>query len=96
MPRSKSKEMKKNHIPIYYRTKTQIVGKDRFVYGMHSGIAFQTQNFPCSQSFKNFPSSALFPGENYKHTIVYKFWIRAGNPSKWVKKNKQELDKMKQ
>lgn len=92
--KTKIHEKIRNKIPSYYENKPHIVGKDRAVYKMHGGIAFQTQNFPCSENFKKFPTSILNPGENYKHTIIYKFWIRAGNPSKWVKKNKQEIEKM--
>lgn len=90
--KAKTHDKIRNKIPSYYENKSHIVGKDRTVYKMHSGIAFQTQNFPCSENFKKFPTSVLNPGENYKHTIIYKFWIRAGNPSKWIKKNKQEME----
>lgn len=91
--KSKNEQINRNKIPIYYEKKNHIVGKERTAYKMHSGIALQTQNYPCSPNFKNFPSTVLNPGENYRHSITYKFWIRAGNPSRWVKKNKNELDK---
>lgn len=87
------KEIKKNEIPSYYKEGLEIIGKERAIYRMHSGIALQTHNFPCSENFKNFPSSVLNPGENYKHTITYKFWIRAGNPNRWIKKKKHEMEK---
>lgn len=82
-----------NKYPTYYETKDEIIGKDRTTYKVHSGIAFQTQNYPHSNKFRNFPSAILYPGDNYKHTITYKFWVRAGNPSRWIKKNRNELEK---
>lgn len=91
---SKNLDNKRNKIPVYYENKSHIVGKDRTLYKMHSGIAFQTQNFPSLEHLKKFPISILNPGENYRHTITYKFWIRAGNPSKWIKKNKNEMEKL--
>lgn len=90
---NKSKESTSNHYPIYYETKAEIVGKDRTSYKNHSGIAFQTQNYPYSDKFRQFPSAILNPGDNYRHTITYKFWIRAGNPSRWIRKNRNELEK---
>lgn len=92
--KAKSLDSKRNKIPVYYKNKSHIVGKDRTVYKMHSGIAFQTQNFPYLENFKKFPNAILNPGENYRHTITYKFWIRAGNPIKWIKKNKHEMGKL--
>lgn len=92
--RCKSGEINKNKIPTYYKEKTKIIGKERTIYRTHSGVALQTMNFPCSEFYKKFPSSILNPGENYKHTITYKFWIRAANPNKWIKKNSNELGKM--
>lgn len=92
-PKIKKKESDKNKIPLYYKKDCKITGKDRTIYRMHSGIAFQTQNFPCTENLKNFPSLVLNPGENYRHTVTYKIWIRAGNPSRWIKKNKNQMEK---
>lgn len=90
---TKNKRIPGNKYPAYYETKSEITGKDRTTYKVHSGIAFQTQNYPYSDNFKTFPISILNPGDNYKHTITYKFWVRSGNPSRWIKKNRNELEK---
>ncbi|XP_023018299.2 galactose mutarotase [Leptinotarsa decemlineata] len=84
---SPKKSINENKIPLYYKNTNQVVGKERKIYRMHGGIAIQTQNYPGCESFKSFPTCVLNPNENYKHTITYKFWIRAGNPNRWVKRN---------
>ncbi|CAH1176892.1 unnamed protein product [Phaedon cochleariae] len=86
----KTKKKKENFIPSYYQNTQQVVGKERKVYRMHSGIALQTQNYPNCANCKQFPSCVLKPGENYRHSITYKFWIRSGNPNKWIKRNMNE------
>ncbi|KAJ8966203.1 hypothetical protein NQ314_003683 [Rhamnusium bicolor] len=83
----RNKPVKENVIPFYYRNTNQIIEKERAPYRMHGAIALQTQNYPCCANFKNFPNCVLRPGETYKHTITYKFWVRAGNPNKWIKRN---------
>ncbi|GJQ83682.1 hypothetical protein Trydic_g14390 [Trypoxylus dichotomus] len=54
----------------------RIHGKNDSVYIRHGGMAFQTQNYPNAIHHTNFPSPILRPGETYKHTIVYKFWVQ--------------------
>ncbi|KAJ8915035.1 hypothetical protein NQ315_016010 [Exocentrus adspersus] len=88
--KSKKTPVKQNLIPDYYKSSNQIIGKDRAHYTSHGGIALQTQNYPACVNFKNFPNCVLKPGETYTHTITYKFWIKAGNPNKWIKKNLNE------
>ena len=38
-----------------------------------AGIAMETQIFPNSPNYANFPNATLKPGEKYKHTCIYKF-----------------------
>lgn len=40
-----------------------------------SAICFETQHFPNTPNTSYFPSADLNPGEEYKHTCVYKFGI---------------------
>lgn len=94
IPIKKQKEpITKNKIPPHYKKQTQIIGKNRTMYRMHSGIALQTLNYPYNLNLKNQSKYVLNPGENYKHSITYKFWIRSGNPNLWIKKNKHEMEK---
>lgn len=88
-PEEKSKT-NENPIPIYYKYSNQIRGKERALYKTHGGIALQTQNYPNAVNIKHFPTPVLNPGEVYRHDIVYRFWIRSGNPNKWIKRNLNE------
>lgn len=81
-------------IPRHYTNSKKIIGKNGAVYKMHSGIAFQTQNYPNCANIAHFPNCILRPGETYKHTITYKFWIRSGNPNLWIKKNSNKSNYM--
>lgn len=85
-----------NPIPVYYKDCNQIRGKERALYKTHGGIALQTQNYPNAVNVKQFPNSILNPGEVYKHDVVYRFWIRAGNPSKWIRRNLKETKNLHQ
>lgn len=87
---SKKSTTKLNPIPVYYKDCNQIRGKERTLYKTHGGIALQTQNYPNAVNVKQFPKCILNPGEVYKHDVVYRFWIRAGNPSKWIRRNLNE------
>ncbi|ENN70605.1 hypothetical protein HUJ04_008065 [Dendroctonus ponderosae] len=90
--KSKSEKPKENAniIPVYYRDSNQIRGKGGALYKAHGGVALQTQNYPNAVNLKQFPNCILNPGEVYKHDIVYRFWVRAGNPSKWIRRNLNE------
>lgn len=88
--RLKKSTTKLNPIPVYYKNSNQIIGKERALYKTHGGIALQTQNYPNAVNVKQFPKCILNPGEVYKHDVVYRFWIRAGNPSKWIRRNLNE------
>ena len=48
-------------------------GKGGKVYAHRSALCLETQHFPDSPNKPDFPSSELKPGEEYKHTTVYKF-----------------------
>jgi aldose 1-epimerase len=50
--------------------------KDGAVYGKRSALCLETQYFPNSIKYKNFPSPILRAGEAYKHTTIYKFLTR--------------------
>lgn len=63
----------------------KVVGKNGAVYRKHGAICVQTQNYPNAVAYKNFPNCILRPGETYKHTIVYKFWVKTGDPRDWLR-----------
>ena len=43
------------------------------IYGKHSGLCLETQNFPDAPNRKDFPSPVLNPGEKYVHSTVIRF-----------------------
>jgi len=48
-------------------------GKGGFIYPTHGGVCLETQHYPCSPGFPQFPSTVLKPGEEYNYTTVYRF-----------------------
>jgi aldose 1-epimerase len=48
-------------------------GKDGKVYKQRYGFCLETQHFPDSPNQKNFPSTVLEPGQEYRSTTVYRF-----------------------
>ena len=52
-----------------------IVGKGGRAYVKYSGCCLETQHFPDSPNHPNFPSTMLKPGEEYRHTTVYRFSV---------------------
>ena len=48
-------------------------GKGGKVYGHRTGFCLETQHFPDSPNKPSFPTAELKPGEEYKHTTVYRF-----------------------
>ncbi|KAG6440262.1 hypothetical protein O3G_MSEX001234 [Manduca sexta] len=50
-----------------------LVGKDGVGYRKHGAFCLETQNFPDAVHHTNFPRAVLYPGEVYKHSVVYKF-----------------------
>ena len=51
-------------------------GKGGKSYGMRSALCLETQNFPDSPNKPGFPSTLLRPGAIYKHTCLYKFYVK--------------------
>jgi aldose 1-epimerase len=57
-----------------------IAGRGGIALRQSAGFAMEAQNFPDAPNRPNFPSPVLFPGEEYRHTIMYKFttlWPRS-------------------
>jgi len=48
-------------------------GKGGVSYRRHGALCLETQFYPDSPNKPNFPSCILQPGDEYKHTTVYKF-----------------------
>ncbi|XP_018323231.1 uncharacterized protein LOC108735662 [Agrilus planipennis] len=59
------------------------LGKNEANYKPHGAMCFRTQNHP-NEIVKN---CLLNPGEIYKHTISYKFWLKASKSKKYWKEN---------
>lgn len=72
-------------------TDKRFIGKNGAIYVDSGAICLQTQNYPNAMYHKSFPNCVLRPGEIYKHTIVYKFWVRAGSPAKWMRRTNKEF-----
>ena len=51
----------------------RIVGKAGQIYGHRGGFCLETQHFPDSPNWPNFPSTVLDPDSKYEHTTIYKF-----------------------
>jgi aldose 1-epimerase len=43
--------------------------------GRRTGVALETQYYPDTPNRPEFPSSLLRPGEEYRHTTVYRFSV---------------------
>ncbi|HEX6048116.1 MAG TPA: aldose epimerase family protein [Gemmatimonadaceae bacterium] len=56
-------------------TLTPVNGKNGAVYGLHGGIALETQHFPDSPNQPAFPSTILRPGETFSSRTVYRFLV---------------------
>jgi len=44
--------------------------------GYREALALETQRYPDSPNHENFPSCTLRPDELYKHTCIYKFYVK--------------------
>lgn len=53
----------------------KIVGKGGHPYEKYSGVAFETQKYPCSPNYAHFPSTSLQPGEIYRHDMEVRFFV---------------------
>lgn len=67
-------------------TTKKIHGKGDYLYKAHCGVAVTPGNYPNAINTNGFPNAVLKPGEVYKHTTSYRFWVRAGNPNNWIKR----------
>ena len=52
-----------------------ILGKNGTSYEKHYGFCMETQHFPDSPNQPDFPSCLLAPGDEYRHTTVYRFGV---------------------
>ena len=50
-----------------------IQGKGKKVYHKHSALCLETQHFPNTPNQSSFPSTVLYPGEEYNERIVFRF-----------------------
>ncbi len=50
-------------------------GRGGMHYGNYSGLCLETQHFPDSPNYENFPSAILRPGEKYDTTTIYAFRV---------------------
>lgn len=48
-------------------------GKGGAYHGQYAALCLETQHYPCSPNFPEFPTTVLRPGEEYRETTVYKF-----------------------
>jgi aldose 1-epimerase len=53
-----------------------LVGKGGQPYVKHGGVCLETQHFPDSPNQPSFPTTILKPGEQYRHTTIYKFGVK--------------------
>lgn len=50
-----------------------LIGKNGVAYEKYAGLCLEPQHFPDAPNHPNFPSTLLRPGEEYRHTSVYRF-----------------------
>lgn len=60
-------------VQLYTGNFVDDTGKGGVKYGQYSALCLETQHYPCSPNFLEFPSTVLRPGEVYHQTTVYKF-----------------------
>jgi aldose 1-epimerase len=53
-----------------------VTGKGGIKYKFRTGLCLETEHYPDSPNKPNFPSVVLRPGEIYRHTMVYRFYVR--------------------
>ena len=49
-------------------------GKGGVRYPRYAGFCLESQHYPCSPNFPDFPSTILVPGEEYREKTVYRFF----------------------
>ncbi len=52
---------------------TAAYGKGGIRYPRYAGFCLESQHFPCSPNYPDFPSTVLHPGEEYLEKTVYRF-----------------------
>jgi len=52
-----------------------LTGKDGTRYHRRSGFALETQHYPCSPNFPDFPSTLLRAGEKYRESTLYQLHV---------------------
>jgi aldose 1-epimerase len=50
-----------------------LIGRNGVAYELYTGLCLEPQRFPDAPNHSNFPSTVLRPGEQYKHTSLYRF-----------------------
>ncbi|HYV82049.1 MAG TPA: aldose epimerase family protein [Pyrinomonadaceae bacterium] len=50
-----------------------LIGRNGVAYELYTGLCLEPQQFPDAPNHRNFPSTALRPGEEYTHTSLYRF-----------------------
>lgn len=53
-------------------------GKGGVRYPRYGGFCLETQHYPCSPNFPQFPSTTLRPDETYRQTTTYRFSVESG------------------
>lgn len=53
-----------------------ITGKGGWTYQFRDGFCIEPQHYPDSPNHPAFPSTVLRPGQTYKNTIIYKFFVK--------------------
>jgi len=51
-----------------------LIGKNNFKYQKHAGLCLETQHFPDSPNYPDFPSTILHPGDVYNFKTTYSFF----------------------
>jgi len=52
-----------------------LIGKGGRPYGKRSGFCLETQHYPDSPNQKNFPTTLIAAGEEYKSTTIFTFGV---------------------
>ncbi|XP_056645717.1 galactose mutarotase-like [Diorhabda sublineata] len=52
-----------------------VMGKDGYIK-KHGGFCLETQKYPDSVNNENFPNTIVYPGEQYHHSVVFKFSLK--------------------
>ena len=58
-------------------TDTAACGKGGVRYPQYGGVCLETQHYPCSPNYPDFPCVVLHPGEIFREQTVYRFYVEA-------------------